>query len=367
MREPHPRATVHYWKCDRPAAFFGLHGHAPDHGGTELASLVAQALSRHFGERVALDPGGSQGNHATFAATIRGRPCFVRVEDGPDGDDYLEVEAHVLREVARCGTPAPEVIAVDATRREAPFAWQVLERVPHADLNSHLKAGRLDMPAIATQIGAHVARWQAVAVAGFGPFSIAALRAGQGLRGYHAAYADYFRLRLDEHLNFLVRENFLPREVAWEIRREVEVHAALLSRPAACLAHKDLALWNILGEPGRIAAFIDFDDAIGGDPMDDLSLLGCFHGGPVVARALEGYATVRPWPDDHGRRFWLHLLRNMIFKAVIRVGAGYFDRTSGFFLIGSGASGADLRAFTLARLDTALRGLRDDAPIGSLA
>jgi hypothetical protein len=76
---------------------------------------------------------------------------------------------------------------------------------------------------------------------------------------------------------------------------------------------------------------------------------------------LAGYATVRPLPADYRRRFWLHLLRNMIWKAVIRLGAGYFERTRGFFLVGAGASGADLREFTLARIAMALNGLRTDA------
>jgi hypothetical protein len=56
----------------------------------------------------------------------------------------------------------------------------------------------------------------------------------------------------------------------------------------------------------------------------------------------------------------------MIVKAVIRVGAGYFDRTDGFFLIGSGSSGADLKAFTSARLNAALHGLRENRPIETL-
>lgn len=193
------------------------------------------------------------------------------------------------------------------------------------------------------------------------------MRQENTLRGYHASYTDYFHTRLDRHLDFLVEKNFLPRARAGELLREINVHAALLDLPSACLVHKDLALWNILGPPERIAAVIDFSDAIGGDPMDDISLLGCFHDGPMIARALEGYATIRKLPPDYDRRFWLHLLRNMIFKAVIRVGAGYFDRAGGFFLLGGGASGADLRAFTFARLDIALHGLRTNADPSSLS
>ena len=100
--------------------------------------------------------------------------------------------------------------------------------------------------------------------------------------------------------------------------------------------------------------------------MDDLSLLGCFHDGAILARALTGYTLVRPLPPEHRRRFWLHLLRNMIVKAVIRVGAGYFSRSDSFFLIGSGQSGADLKAFTRARIETALRGLNEKRDLSIL-
>jgi hypothetical protein len=56
----------------------------------------------------------------------------------------------------------------------------------------------------------------------------------------------------------------------------------------------------------------------------------------------------------------------MLVKAVIRTGAGYFDRADDLFLIGRGSTGADLRRFTVARLERALRGLRDDDDIEAL-
>jgi hypothetical protein len=39
----------------------------------------------------------------------------------------------------------------------------------------------------------------------------------------------------------------------------------------------------------------------------------------------------------------LHLLRNTIVKAVIRVGAGSFDHDSRFFLVGAGSEGKAVR------------------------
>jgi fructosamine-3-kinase len=233
-----------------------------------------------------------------------------------------------------------------------------LERIAAPDLNHWFKLGRLDVERIPFDIGAAVARWQQIQPVGFGPFDAE-------LHGHHKSYADYFRLRLAEHLEFLVARRFLSSEQRDDIIREVEQHRGLLELSSASLVHKDLALWNILGSDAEIAAFIDFDDAVGGDPLDDLSLLACFHDAPFLARACAGYETVRPLPAEHRRRFWLHLLRNMIVKSVIRVGAGYFERNDGFFLIGSGSSGADLRRFTLARLDLALHGLRSDAEIAN--
>ncbi|MEO6751495.1 MAG: phosphotransferase, partial [Chthoniobacteraceae bacterium] len=215
--------------------------------------------------------------------------------------------------------------------------------------------------AVAHEIGAAVARWQTIQPAGFGPFDTAMLRHEGRLEGYHTNYVDYFHLHLERHLRFLVERSFLVPNEADEITTEIARHASLLAIERGCLVHKDLALWNILGSERHIAAFIDFDDAISGDPTDDLSLLACFHDAEFLRHTFAGYESIRPLPTNHLRRFWLHLLRNMIVKAVIRVGAGYFERSDGFFLIPRGTSGGTLREFTRARLNAALTGLRNES------
>ena len=360
----HPRSQIHYWKCDRMAAFHGTLGGSDQ---ARVADLLRPVLEERFpGQPVVLRPAGGQGNHITFIASVDGIESFVRVEDGPERDDYMEVESRLLHEVRALGLPAPLVQAVDASRARVPFAWQQMEVIAHPDLNHHFKLGALDLPRVAETIGTAVARWQALQPEGFGPFDPQVLRKEGRLAGFHARYADYFHLHLDRHLRFLASSSFLSEAAADELRAEIQRHQSLLELEQGCLVHKDLALWNILGTPQHIAAYIDFDDAISGDPMDDLSLLGCFHEGRFLDHALAGYASVRPLPYEHRRRFWLHLLRNMIVKAVIRVGAGYFDRSDSFFLIGAGSSGQNLREFTLARLQTALLGLRENRDINTL-
>lgn len=353
------RRDVYYWKCDRPAAFHGTAQGGVRRPRPETEAMVRTILERHLGHAPeALRDGGGQGNHLTFAATVGGRDVFVRLEDGPECDNYIEVESDVMTRVRALGVPTPRVFSTDGTRREVPFAWQILERIPAPDLNRHFKAGVLKTAEIAVQLGRLIATWQAgVPVERFGPFDVERMRAEARLCGLHPTYAGYFHTRLDTHLGFLVERRFLGPPQAAAMRAAIDRHRDLLDLEAPCLVHKDMALWNVLGTEGEVTAVIDWDDCVGGDPMDDLALLACFHDGEFLRHAFSGYASVRTLPPDHVRRFWLHLLRNMIFKAVIRVGAGYFEHDSGFFLIGAGGNGASLKARTLERLDAAVAGL----------
>lgn len=365
MQTSQDRYSIYYWKCDRAAAFHGTEAIRPDN--PQLETQLLSALKKHFPDTpLALYPANGQGNHRTFRLSLAGREAFIRTEDGPEQDNYFAVESvvsHLLREQ---GIPTPEVFACDCSRTTTSFAWQVIDYIPYPDLNQHDKQGTLDWPAIATAIGEAVARWQAIRPAGFGPFSAQQAQTAHQLQGLHATYADYFLLNLQRHLDFLSERAFFTKDYATTVWETVQRHRHLLNLEAGCLVHKDLALWNILGSPNKIAAFIDWDDAISGDPMDDLSLLGCFYDATALRHACAGYARVRPLPENYLQRFWLHLLRNMIVKAVIRVGAGYFSRNDNFFLIGSGRSGADLETITRTRIETALRGLNEHADIDIL-
>jgi hypothetical protein len=352
------RAGIHYWKCDRPAALFGTRRAEAERAGTDVMQALLEVLPGALpGCDVAgLMPAGGQGNHLTFRLPGP-RPLFVRVEDGPERDDYLIVESALLEALGRAGIPVPGVHAVDGARTRVPFAWHVLDDVGVPDLNTHFKAGTLEAGSVFGQLGTWIARWQScVPVSGFGPFDIARWRAGAGFVGLCGSAADFFFLRLAEHLDFLVERGLIDRafgDHALVLARRR--HGELASLPPV-LVHKDMALWNVLGTPDRVVAFIDWDDAIGGDPLEDIALLGCFHDAAAIESALSGYAAERVLPGDWAMRFWLHLLRNIVIKAVIRIGAGYFDDRGGAFLLGPGG-GAALRRFTLERLNRAVEAL----------
>jgi len=352
------RKDIHYWKCDRPAAFHGTH--LRQAVSREMEDQLSGALKDLFATNaITLSPGAGQGNHLTWQAEVDGVPMFLRIENGPEKDGHLRVESAILDRVRDIGVRTPLVHGCDASREKVPFAWQALELIAEPDLNHWQKKNCLSVDEIAFGIGEAVGKWQSVKIPEYGV-------PDHHLHGCHSTYADYFHLNLERHLAFLVERQFLSPVEKQEILDVITEHSALLDLEQGCLVHKDLALWNVLGTADQITAFIDFDDAISGDPMDDLSLLACFHDSEFLVRAIAGYQTVCALPEEHRRRFWMHLLRNMIVKAVIRVGAGYFERDDQFFLIGKGGSGADLKRVTEMKMSLAIRGLREDLEITHL-
>ena len=349
------RKNIYYWKSDRAYA----RGNVQERETSNFVELEQQLdnyLVSHFKKNLSeLRLGGGQGDHITYLAVYPDQTYFVRVENGPEKDDYIDVESAVLRKVNEIGIPSPRLYHCDSSRSEVGFAIQVIEYINSKDLNVLEKNGQLDIINVAKDIGKYVAQWQSITPFKFGLFNRSELMARNRLEGYHNAYRDYFLLNWDEHLDYLRRTDFLGKKEVTRIKKLVGEYDFLLNIMQGCLVHKDLALWNILGSPTKIHAFIDWSDTISGDAMDDISLLACFHSGAVVTAALEGYSSIRQLPDFFEERIWLHLLRNMIFKAVIRVRGNYFNKSGDFFMNNTNSS--DLKAFTLKRIDAACKGL----------
>jgi len=359
------RTNIYYWKCDRPDSFatLGKKWYGPEREQLETSLYKLCGTIFDDGDYT-LEKTLGQGNHRNYIVTHKGKPYLIRVENSHDKDDYMIVETEVIRRVAALGIPVPHIICVDTSRTTYPFTFQIMEYYSMPDINGIYKKGELDTAAIMYQLGRLIARWQDVFTDGFGLFNTDLLRCEGILKGLCDTYPDYYKLNLDIHLDFLVDRNFISSSFAGEIRTAINKHAGLLELGCGCLVHKDIAFWNILGTNDCIESVIDWDDTIMGDPTDDLSLMACYHSWKELRLLLEGYQAEKLLPENFEGRFWMHLLRNILFKAVIRVGAGYFDKDRKFFLIEQDGNG--LKVFTHARLVAAFEGLRGNIKISDL-
>lgn len=357
------RKEIYYWKSDRPYAIANTQSVSDDR--FLLERQLINYLKEYFVDNtITIKPAGGQGNHITYFMYRNHIKYFVRLENGPERDNYMSVESAVIKKVKDIGVPVPAVYLTDTSRRKVPFAIQIMECIDHSDLNVMDKRQELDTIKIANAMGQYIALWQTIRPKKYGLFNIDVLAEYDRLEGYHDRYEQYFFLNWDKHLDYLSNAGFINENKVLTLKKLVNDFRPCLQLEEGCLVHKDLAFWNVLGEQNAISAIIDWDDAISGDPMDDLSLLGCFHSGEEIISAIGGYKQVRSLPENYEIRFWLHLLRNIIFKSVIRVKGGYFDKADSFFL--SNPRNESLRSFTLERIESACEGLKGNKKIQSL-
>ncbi len=359
------RDNIYYWKCDNPletaAKTETYFKEKYDRAG--LAETVERACRQVFGAALHdVTPLRVDGNHIAFIIRHDGGQSFFRADDGTGDDDYMLAESALMRLAAAGGVPVPRVLHTDVSRAHCPFRFQIMACCPDPALNVHHKAGILDLVGIAQQLGRHLFRLHAIPLDGFGFVDTDQLCRTGRLRGLDCAYRDYFLKRFDDHLGYLRRFGLLSEGDADEVVLQFRRHEPRLGLRQGVLVHRDMALWNVLGTPDRITAIIDWDDAVSGDPADDIGVLRCFHGGPFMEALMAGYTETATPPADFECRVWLHTLRNMLWKTMLRHALGYFDKDAGFFL-NTPEVGNSLKDHTLNVLQNALEKVRSfDTP-----
>lgn len=346
------RENIYYWKCDSPLGadgskkFFFKEKYAQ----VDLSDLITGAVMAWRGEKPAkITPAGCDGNHFAYIITLfNGSRFFFRADEGITGDDYMIAENYVLAEARRRGIPVPRVHFSSTDGQAKGPRYQVLDFMDFKSLNSYYKAGELDIPATARQLGGHLRRLHGIECEGFGFFNTERLKSGGTLKGLCSSYRDYFNTRLDEHLAYLGRHEIIGRRDLENIRGILRDASPLLDLARGTLVHRDAALWNVLGTPSSVEAIIDWDDCVSGDPADDLGVLACFHDDDFMLPLIEGYGAAA-LDRSFQLRIKLHTLRNLLWKAKLRHSLGYFSRDESFFLVNS-SNAKSLRQFTVDRI-----------------
>lgn len=352
------RTDIYYWKCDSPLPAEEKLKYNDKYRQADIAPLVRQAAEHHFGAAPdAVESTGSAGNHYAYQVRYPDRTLFFRADDGKIDDDYMVAEEYAMSLVRGQGVPVPKVYVTDVTRGLIPVRYQFIEWLADPPLRKYDQEGTLERAAVGRQLGRHVARWHRVKLDGFGFLNTEELQRSKRAVGLDASLADYFHKRLADHLRFLRDAEFLSPALTREIEGLFRRHELLLNLPRGTLLHKDVAFWNVLGTPGNITAVIDWDDVVIGDPVDDIAIVKCFYDDTVMKPFLDGYREVGRLPDDFQARLSLYLVRNMLWKSVIRIFMKYFEMSGSFFILGP-ENRQSLRQFTMDRLMEGVKGLR---------
>jgi aminoglycoside phosphotransferase (APT) family kinase protein len=352
------RTNIYYWKCDSPLPAESKRAYNDKYALADISEIARSIAADHFGRLdVSAQPAGVSGNH--YAYIVRSGPdaAFFRADDGKLDDDYMLAEQAVIDLVRARGIPAPHVYRVDASMSRYPIRYQLMELVPGQCLNELHRAGALDKSLVGLQAGRHIAALHAIELDGFGFLNTELLARGRRLVGLDSTNRSYFYKRLEDHLRFVLDHDFLSSQEVRSIEELFRDHDHLLSLDRGSVLHKDLAFWNMVGEPSRIRAIVDWDDVVIGDPVDDLAILKCFYQDDVFLPVLQGYQEIRPLPDRFLPKLWLYLIRNMLWKTVIRITMNYFEMEDRCF-IANRDNGGSLRQFTYERLLLGIRELQ---------
>ncbi len=351
------RTSIYYWKCDNPQSdtekrqsYF-----KEKYERSDLPQMVEAAFVSVFNKTPeSIEPLRADGNHIAYIVSLGGTQFFFRADDGEGEDEYLLAESRVMQLATEAGVPVPEVFHTDVSRSICPLRYQIMACCEDPCLNQYDRDGTLEHDAIADQLGKYMRRLHSVRVDGFGFLNTDELKQSGRVVGLDASNGAYFNKCLDDHLGYLIAHSLIDEQTHANIRDVFEAQTTVLDRPHGVLVHRDMALWNVLGTPSTITAIIDWDDAVSGDPADDIGMLYCFYGDAFMDRLLSSYWAPNPVPPDFRHRLAVYWLRNMLWKTKLRHALGYFDKDGAFFLNAPG-EGRSLWEVTQEKLQTALQ------------
>lgn len=204
----------------------------------------------------------------------------VVVKRAPDDWHWsIDKEVYVYGLVARAtGVPVPTILGTPAP------GTLVLSHVPGNG------TAEIDTVDLYRQIGALLAELHAVHLDAFGYVGT------HGVVEPHETNRAYMRhqfaKKVREHAELGGDETLGAR-----IAAHVEERAGLFDGCASpSLCHNDCHEGNLIARDGRIAAVVDFQNAVGGDPLLDLAKCACYTQRDLetaVASLAEGYGPLR--------------------------------------------------------------------------
>ena len=302
---------------DAPPVALAQMRDAPDGAfGIDAGLLSQAAVAFGTGE---LRRNARQGTMHRLYGDGKGR--LVRIAAFPGGPwvELMELECRLAPLLRSRGLPVP---ACEFREIAGHRGAQAVDLVEGETLDTRDGDEEATLRGLRTA-GTLLARVHAIPGKGAGPLCGERLRAG-AIAGLHESWPAFVRLRLDEHLRECEALGAMsPADVA---RARGAFNGPLLEgAPSGALLHGDPGSHNFIFRGEFLAAVIDWEDAMVGDPVFELASMCTFHPQRRHNAILEGYGTALTRGSAEARRFWLYFLRIALAKTVHRHRFGYAD------------------------------------------
>ncbi|WP_237086902.1 phosphotransferase family protein [Paenibacillus ihbetae] len=246
----------------------------------QLVRLMTECFG---GIPVSITPMSFGHTNQVFSVAFAHRELIVRTNTEPEVLAYTGKNLNILAEL---GLPVPAVIAVDLTKKQVPWAYMILEKIPGKDLRYELAAmSREQMRVLAGQIISF--QHQAAKLPegkGYGWVPI-------GRPGPYASWYEIIERDYDRHLPHILDD--IDQELIGRLASIKEHYEPYFKRVRPVCFLDDVTIKNVIVRDGELQGVVDFD-------------LGLLRGSAVFDR---------PYPDS--RCFRYRSCRHALYRGVV--------------------------------------------------
>ena len=288
-----------------------------DFGNVKLASI------RPFDINAQTSSGNV--NSARIGILENGQEVIIRCHPKGVENGYFHVESFASSLAIENGIPAYKTYGIHDLQNEDDVAYQVIEKLDGDTVQFYLKQHPEQAPKLVYDMGKTIAKMHKIKVEGFGPFDNEAAKNGT-LKGLHSSLKSSINAGLDENLQRLVTYNVITESVAKKIK-DLFNNNELLNSDEAVLVHNDFADWNLLTDGEKITGVLDWDECVGGHPVQEIACWSTFFSTERIKPFLKGYFSETPQPENFDRMFQLMRLRYTISKMALRIKRYTYEKT----------------------------------------
>ena len=328
------RDNCFYWQTDRKisseeAAMIWKDRHSPIKNEAVLKSVNnclkgnKLLLIEPFDENAKTSFGSV--NSIRVGVLESGDRVIIRCHPKGIRNGYYYVESLAASTALKYGIPSYHTYLIHDLEENDDISYQVIEMLPFDTVQFYLKEHPDAEEKLVFEMGKMLSHLHKIKVKGFGPFFNEEAKNGN-LVGRFSSLRESICAGLDENLDRLVKYNILSSDIVDKIKSLFNDNP-LFDYEDSVLIHNDFADWNLLTDGKSITGVLDWDECVGGHPIQEIACWSTFFEPDRIQSFLKGYYSEKKMDDNYLEYFQLFRLRYTLSKMALRVKRYSYEQT----------------------------------------
>ena len=269
----------------------------------------------------------SSGNVNSIRVGVLENVKEVIIRCHPKGvkNGYFYSESLAASLALQNGIPAYKTYTIHELENPSDISYKVIEKLNGDTIQFYLKEHPEKEETLVYEMGKTMAKLHKIKVEGYGPFINEEAKKGN-LIGRFKTLQESINAGLEENLERLVKYNVVSNNVANKMKALFD-NNPLLNSKEAVLIHNDFADWNLLTDGNTISGVVDWDECVGGHPVQEIACWSTFFDPERITNFLKGYFSETEKYDNYEELFQLFRLRYTISKMALRSKRYSYEQT----------------------------------------